>query len=88
MTISDILDRLEALGLVRREADPTDSRAKLVWITEAATPIVAEMRTIAAEVYDRALDGITPAERETLIRALLKIAENLESANEKRESAV
>lgn len=84
MTMSDILDRLEALGYVRREPDPSDSRAKLVRITPEALPIVEEMRSIAQEVYDLALDGIAPNDRATLMRALGQIAANLETAAAER----
>jgi len=86
MTISDILDRLEGQGLVRREPDPSDSRAKLVWITEAADPIVADLRAIADEVYAKALAGISPADQEVLMRTLIKIATNLEASAEEKEA--
>ena len=36
MTVSGVVERLEARGLVRREAHPTDSRVKIVMITEQA----------------------------------------------------
>lgn len=77
MTVSDVVERLEGLGYVRREADPADGRAKLVWLTEAAQPVVAEMREVAVDVYARALEGITDDEREVLIRALTIISNNL-----------
>jgi MarR family transcriptional regulator for hemolysin len=81
MTMSDILDRLERLGYVRREPDPSDSRAKLVWITPAAAPIVAEMRALAAEVYDLALAGISTEDRHKLLEGLRRIGANLETAD-------
>src|SRR5687767_12420199 len=49
MTISDVIERLEMAGLVAREVDPLDSRAKIVRITDDALPIVERMRTVAAE---------------------------------------
>jgi len=87
MTISDIVDRLESLNLVRREQDPSDSRAKLVWITEAAQPVVDEMRSIASEVYDQALSGTDPADLEVLMRTLSRITANLEAAADEKEDA-
>jgi len=86
MTITDILDRLEGLGLVRREPDPSDSRAKRVSITEAALPVIDEMRSLAGEVYDQALRGIAPADRDALIRALGQITANLEAAADETEA--
>ena len=77
MTLSDIVERLETLGLVRRETDPADSRAKLVWVTPAAQEMVSDMRVIAEQVYDRALDGLDEADRAALQRALTRISANL-----------
>jgi len=77
MTVSDILERLEEMELVRRETDPSDSRAKLVWMTEAGDALVGEMREIAAGVYDRALQGISENDVAALTRALGQINSNL-----------
>lgn len=85
MTVSDTLDRLETMGLVRREPDPKDSRAKLVWITPQADPIVADMRRVSAAVYDKAMAGMPPEEREALIATLERIAANLAPAADKKE---
>jgi len=52
MTLSACLDRLEAQGYVRREADPSDRRAKLVDITEAAGPALDQI--FAASIAMRA----------------------------------
>ena len=88
MTMSDIIDRLESEGLVRRESDPSDGRAKLVRITEAALPIVAEMHEIAATVYATALDGIAPQDLDALTRALQQIVGNLEAAASDKKDEV
>ncbi|MCW1934069.1 MarR family winged helix-turn-helix transcriptional regulator [Pararhodobacter zhoushanensis] len=79
MTMSDTIDRLEKHGYVRREPDPTDSRAKLVLLTPAALPIIEEMRLVAQHMMERALTGIAPDESETLIRLLGQIMTNLET---------
>ncbi|WP_127105836.1 MarR family winged helix-turn-helix transcriptional regulator [Pararhodobacter zhoushanensis] len=80
MTMSDTIDRLEKHGYVRREPDPTDSRAKLVLLTPAALPIIEEMRLVAQHMMARALTGIEPDESETLVRLLGQIMSNLETA--------
>jgi DNA-binding MarR family transcriptional regulator len=77
MTLSDIVERLEGRGLISRVPDPADSRAKLVSIEPEAAAMVASMRLLAAEVYDKALAGITAADRAALTRALTRITENL-----------
>jgi DNA-binding MarR family transcriptional regulator len=80
MTVSETLDRLESMGLVRREPDPSDSRAKLVWITPQAAPIVADMRRVSDAVYDKAMAGMPQKDREALIATLERIAANLAPA--------
>lgn len=88
MTMSDVLDRLETAGYVRREPDPSDSRAKLVWITDKARELVGEMRHVADEVYDKALAGISAADREALVRAMSRLTQNLDPAATKRKEPV
>jgi DNA-binding MarR family transcriptional regulator len=78
MTISDVVERLEAAALVEREVDPSDSRAKLVRITPKARALVEQMRGVAAQVYDKALLGVDEADREAMARALSRIAANLD----------
>ena len=77
MTMSDIAEKLEANGLATRGADPADSRAKLIWIAPPGVAIVDEMRAIAVNLYDRALDGVSEADRAALTRALDRIVFNL-----------
>ncbi len=88
MTMSDIIDRLEGEGLVRRESDPADKRAKLVWITAAAAPVVEEMRSIATEVYAAALAGIAPEDLDGLTRSLQQIVSNLETDDTEQKEDV
>ncbi len=78
MTISDVAERLELAGLLLRESDPDDSRAKRLALTDAGIATVVKMRGIADEVFARALDGIPDADVEALTRALSRITENLE----------
>ena len=88
MTISDVVERLEAAGLVVRAVDPSDSRAKLVSITDKARLLVGQMRGVAAEVYRKALDGIDEADRAAMERALARIAVNLDDSKIKAKDKV
>src|SRR4051794_8660080 len=69
-----LLDELERAGLITREPDPADRRARIVHITEsgraAHAAAVADIRTMEEDV----LAGLTAAERETLLAALPKLA--------------
>lgn len=78
MTISDVAERLECAGLLRRDPDPEDSRAKRLALTDAGLAKVLEMRTTAAQVFDKALDGIPEDDIAGLTRALTRLIQNLE----------
>jgi MarR family transcriptional regulator, transcriptional regulator for hemolysin len=71
MTLVGFLDRLEAAGFVTRTQDPTDRRAKLVQPTDAATPLVARIESIALTVRERAMGALGERQSE-MIRAGLE----------------
>ena len=77
MTVSSVLERLEKRGLIDRYADPTDSRAKLARLTAEGERIFTTARTVGFAMYEAALEGITPEERQTVISALTKMRDNL-----------
>ncbi len=61
-----LIDTLAAQGLVERQDDPDDRRAKRIVLTKAAAPVLAEAQAAAHAVRAVALDGLTP---EDLTRA-------------------
>jgi len=77
MTISGILDRLEKRGLIERYADPTDSRAKLARVTPEGIEVVQSVRKIGLAMYEAALEGVPPADREIVIKVLSTMRANL-----------
>jgi len=77
MSLSNFLDRLQDRGLVAREPDPADGRAKLVRLTPAAASVVKELRALAAVVRTRATLGLPAAEVDALHRSLALIRANL-----------
>ena len=68
-SVTNIVDRLQADGLVRRSPHPTDRRATLVEITEAGSTLL-EDATKSVTAIDFGLTGLTP-EEETQLTALL-----------------
>ncbi len=78
-SLGRLLDRLEAKGWVRREEDSRDRRAKRVFLTDAAEAPMQVMREIAAGVREDALSGLSTAERDRFVDALLTIKSNLMS---------
>jgi len=67
-----VLDRLEAAGWVVRERDTEDRRRHVLTLTGAGREMVAKTEEISGAVTDELLARLTPRERETLHRLLLK----------------
>jgi len=68
-SVTNIVDRLQADGLVRRIPHPTDRRATLVEITEAGSRLL-ESATKSVTAIDFGLSGLT-AEQEIQLTELL-----------------
>jgi len=76
-TITGLIDRLEAKGLVRRERDPDDRRAVRIYLTPAGRDREAPLRAMLAAVDAQAVEGFRPEERAALLQALARVAANL-----------
>lgn len=87
MTVSGILDRLEKRGLVERYADPSDSRAKLARLTPAGEELFHTARKVGLAMYENAVAGLSPSEREVLKIGLEKMRANLISQPAELEEA-
>src|SRR5260221_11485482 len=58
ITLVRLLDRLEASGWVESRADPNDRRARLLYLTDKAPPILDPMYALSMESRERALTGV------------------------------
>ena len=76
-TLSRALDQLGADGYIRREADPTDSRATRVFITEAGRAHFSTLWPRMAEAHERMFHGIPDEERHAYVGTLNKILTNI-----------
>lgn len=82
ITVSRMVDRLVEAGHIERQPDPDDRRAWKIYLTDCATPIVRELRTMADALVDQALDGLSPVERVELERLVTRVRENLSSCGQ------
>lgn len=87
MTISGILDRLDKRGLIERYTDPSDSRARLARPTTTGVEMYDTARTLGMAMYESALDGVSPADRETVINVLATMRKNLSGQPAELEEA-
>ena len=76
-TLSRALDQLERDGLIRREADTTDSRATRVRITEAGRTAFDTLWPRMAEAHNRMFRGIPEDERRAFVATLQKMLTNI-----------
>src|SRR5882724_5902186 len=72
-SITTAIDRLEARGLVERSADAGDRRVKKVALTRSGRALITRIFDKHKADLDDAADGLTRAERETLIALLKKL---------------
>src|SRR5262245_20281690 len=59
ITLARLIDRLEASGLAERRPDPTDRRARLLFLGARAHPLLDELKTLGAQTREIALAGIS-----------------------------
>lgn len=72
-----LLDKLETRGLVARVADPDDRRALNIHLTETGAAIWADIDACGRRVRERAMTGLSDADRDQLHRLLEQVRDNL-----------
>jgi MarR family transcriptional regulator for hemolysin len=65
-----LLDQLCAAGLVRRDEDPEDKRAKTITLTDEGRAVTARMEERLVTLRARLLKGVSRADLETTLRVL------------------
>ena len=76
-----LLDKLEARGLLVREADPDDRRALHIRLTDAGRTMWRDIDQCGQRVRERALRGMDDATRAQLTRLLEQVRDNLLSTD-------
>ncbi|WP_332775524.1 MarR family winged helix-turn-helix transcriptional regulator [Polaromonas sp.] len=77
-TSGSVIGRLEAKGLIRRQADPGDRRRKLLWVTPEGEKLALQMKRAVGRVQQRIVAPLDDAEREQLRFLLAKLVEGHE----------
>src|SRR5215510_10574716 len=77
ITLARVIDKLEACGLVERRPDPSDRRARLLFLGARAHPLLEELRALGAETREIALAGISEDDRNLLMTLVTKMRANL-----------
>ncbi|MAH85297.1 MAG: hypothetical protein CBB68_13810 [Rhodospirillaceae bacterium TMED8] len=82
VTLSGLIDRLEARGWAKRLSDSDDRRAKRIWLTDQVRDIQATMTRRANELNCMAMDGLSEEQVNVLIDMLKVVKRNLIRATE------
>jgi MarR family transcriptional regulator, transcriptional regulator for hemolysin len=86
ITLTRLIDRMQAAGWVRREADASDRRAQKLYLTPKAAPILDELHTRADAMLAALTVGVPVAARRQLIATLDQLKLNLLAAEKAAES--
>jgi DNA-binding MarR family transcriptional regulator len=73
--IIDVLDDLQQRGLIRREPDPTDRRARLLSVTAKGRTVRDQVRRAIRREEQRLLATLPDEERAAFLHALQHLAE-------------
>jgi MarR family transcriptional regulator for hemolysin len=73
MTLVRQIDRMEETGWIERRPDPADRRARRLFLTAKARPILGRIWNVANDTRDEALALLSPGEAETLIDLLCRV---------------
>src|SRR3981081_41224 len=70
ITLTRLLDRLSDNGLIERRADPDDRRAKRLYLTPAARPLLEQLTDLGEDLMATALAGLGQGEIAALLAHL------------------
>jgi len=73
-TAGEIVDRMVSAGLLERRDNPLDRRVKNIFLTKLGLKLFGDMHEAVVRVQQRLIQPLGPAERETLIELLARIA--------------
>ena len=87
ITLCRMIDRLEEAGLVERRRDGADRRAWRIHLTAAAAPVIAKLEAMGIGFNADILAGIPQTDRETALRVLARIRNNLDRIDQELDEA-
>ena len=76
MMMVRILDRMEADKLLERRRDPADRRARRLYLTRKAAPILDEIDRIGEVTRNEIFAGVSKADREAFLKVLEHVHAN------------
>jgi MarR family transcriptional regulator for hemolysin len=86
ISLTRLLDKLCESGLIERRADPIDRRAKRLFLTPAARPLLEKLGDLGEKLMGTALTGVDRESVQQMIEKLGLVKENLREAIQQRAS--
>jgi MarR family transcriptional regulator for hemolysin len=80
ISLTRLLDKLCESGLIERRPDPIDRRAKRLFLTPAARPLLEKLVDLGEELMAIALAGVERESIERMVAQLGTVKENLRQA--------
>ena len=80
ITLTRLIDRMEAAGWVERRTHPLDRRAVQLYLTAQSQPILEQMHARASDTLREATRGLTLRALRDLVATLGEIKQNLVAA--------
>jgi DNA-binding MarR family transcriptional regulator len=74
-TLGSVLERLEAKGLIERNAGAEDKRVKLLFLTASGARLLQRVMGAVDRAQDRMLAPLKPADRRTLMALLIQLVD-------------
>ena len=78
-TLSEVLNVMEKNDLVKRVESSTDSRRKLLILTDKAKKVVNNMKEDFVSINEKALEGVSLEEQKIFREVLEKIGRNMDN---------
>ncbi len=77
ITLTRLLDKLCDSGLIERRPDPGDRRAKRLFLTAAARPVLERLSVLGEETMANTLEGVDRESVEQMVSKLAVVKDNL-----------
>jgi MarR family transcriptional regulator, transcriptional regulator for hemolysin len=87
ITLTRLLDRLAECALIERRPDPNDRRAKLLFLTPKAKPLLEQLGDLGETLMTTALTGVEREHIEMMVTKLATVKENLRQAIQQKNAA-
>jgi MarR family transcriptional regulator for hemolysin len=87
MTIVRILDRMEADGVLERRPDPADRRARCLYLTSKAKPLLEQIWRLSDSIRAELFNGIAKSDRDVFMSVLERMHDNISVLDSKSQQS-